>query len=268
MNPLRLHTLLLVFLLSLFIFIPLRWDAEPWLRQQLANIQQQLPLHIDVASLKWSGLGVTATGVDMQTTDRPDAVHFRHLRVEPDWLPSLQGRPAVRLQWQGDPGEGRLSLGLHDAYVEASDMDIRLDTAWLQQTLALPLPVTLQGPLVLTGEAQLLRQQHAPPLKPLAAQLQLRWQQAAVTMGEEQFNLGDYQLTLKGQPEKNWQWQITGGETLKLEGKGQLQSRAANWPAWPLAGEVMMQAQQKLAAVLGEQHKVRLSGTLLHPQWR
>jgi len=269
MNPLRLRSLVLLFFCALLLFLPLRWDAEPWLRQQLAWWQSSLPFSIEVASIGRSGLGVTARGVDLQVVEQTPSLHVSGLRLEPDWLQLLQGNPALHVQWQADAGTGDITIGWHDETVELSSLDVRLHVPWLQQNTAVSLPLRFQGEMRLTGNIRLQRQMEDQHLviRPQSAGVKLHWQNAVALMGKDHFALGDYTFEFNSVVNKAWPWQLTGGTLLKLQGKGAVQISDMAWSKWPLFGTITSSTQpgSMLANMLGKQHNMRLTGTLAQP---
>lgn len=270
MIPLSSVRLLLLFLIALLIFIPLRWDPMPLVQKQLAKVMSQLPAAVSYQHLQWDASGIQLENIQLKFDPALPPLHFSRLRLEPSWLQLAQGNLAFNVTLEADGLSAYVDLALQDPYVELSALQLEVDMAWLQPMLMEGLPVAPQGQVKLHGSSRLLQVNAAEgSVLPLALDLQLQWLQAGVLMGDTAMPLGEYQLSILGVSHSAWTWQLKGGEALVLEGQGDVQAGSAPWMQWPLQGSLHIEsaAGSLLASMLGQNRDVVLSGTLLAPHW-
>lgn len=262
--------LLIVFVIALLVFLPLRWDATPWLQTQSRHILQKFPFPVDVGEVTFSTQGVGLTDLIFTPPPPAEPLRFSHITLSPVWGALFTGTPTFQASLSSDVINGQLNVAYRDGYAELSAIQLSAKVPWIQTQWAADIPVSLQGEADLTGEVQLYMEKDMAIFMPVAATLNLAWQAAGVRLGESSTALGDYQLLVKGEPSSAWSWQINGGELLKIEGQGSLQNQAAlAWLLWPLEGQldITNAPESPLSALLGKKQHITFSGTLQTPQW-
>ena len=261
--------LLAVFSVALLLFVTMRWQPEAWIQSQINTQSKQHGITISYDALQTDGFTIHMDQLSIQTAQLPAPFKLDRLSLSPAWSSLLSGNPGANIQadWNGQM--------LSAAVIKQADIiDIQslrgeLDVALLQPLLAkkLPLPVNLNGKANITGEIQL----NASNGHPRLGKINIHWNAAAVDMPPMKMPLGDYALTLQTDDIKRaWQWDISGGSELKLNGKGNLNTSARNPAAWSIRGMVQAQADQQaanLSALLGNKEKqFRISGNITQPR--
>ncbi|MDX8406662.1 MAG: hypothetical protein R8K50_11010 [Mariprofundus sp.] len=238
--------LTVLFVVSLALFLSLRWQPEPWLRGQIMAATQPYGMDVEFQQLEVDGLAVRLQKIQISGGSLPAPLQLDSVRLAPAWMQLLQGIPAVfvNVSWQGVDVATEVSL--HDQQIELADIRFSHDIAALATMLNLSVPVQLGGVLALSG---VLRSDATG--RPLAGKLVGQWQQAAASMSGEPELLGNYKLELANEdPEKPWQWQLTGGDGLIVKGDGTL-TMPSNVPQqWMLGGQLNLAAGQTLPPAL------------------
>ena len=263
------HHLLVIFIVALSLFAAFRWQPEVWIQSQISKQSKLHGFNIHYNSLQLDGFTVLFDHLSIQSHQLSSPVKLDSLSLNPMWSSLFGGNPGANIQanWNGQT--------VSAAVIKQADIiDIQslrgdLDVALLQPLLAkkLPIPVKVSGKVQISGDIQL----NASNGHPRVGKINLNWKAAAVDMPSIKMPLGDYKLTLQTDDLKRaWQWDLSGGTTLKLSGKGNLNTYAQNPAAWSINGMLQARADQNsptLSALLGNQNKrFSLSGLITQPR--
>jgi hypothetical protein len=261
----------MVFVIALLVFISGRWQAEPWLRSQIAALAGQHGVTVEFQSLKLEGLALRFTGVSIRGPDMTSPAALQSLTVEPAWNAWIAGNLAARigLNWQGQPATAL--AGVHDGYVELDDLDAALDVAVLKPVLhrQLGVPADVTGRVHLSGNIRF----DAVTGQPASGKLTANWQGASAALAGVQIPLGDYRLVMQAEPPSpgSWQWRLSGGADITLNGEGKVQTPSGDPKAWTVNGQGRLDVVGKgvnpaLSALMGGSAiSFRLSGNVLSP---
>jgi hypothetical protein len=257
-----------LFVVSLLLFVVVRWQPGPWLRGSVINMAQQRGVRLDFQTMRLSGFTVHMRNVSIGLPGRSLALDS--LEVSPDWAALLTGKKGLRvgLGWHGQTAEA--DLVVRKGYTEIRHFDTRLDIAALQpfwqRMLAFPLDVG--GKLRIKGDVRL----DTATGRPVGGALSADWQDAGVAMAGKRYPFGAYRLEIKDDRSPGeWQWKLSGGSAVSVQASGALQAFAANPAAWTLSGTGTARTGQGadpgLASLLGSAPiRLRLSGNLGMPR--
>ena len=261
--------LVAVFMIALLLFIALRWQPETWIKSQINKQSERHAVTIHYDSLQLDGFTLHINQLSIQSAQLNSPINLDSLKLAPAWSALFSGHLGanIHINWQGQ----RLSA---IAIQQADIIDIQslhgdLDIALLQPLLTnrLPIPIKISGNALINGHIQF----NASNGHPLLGKINLNWNRAAVDMPPMHMPLGDYALSLQNNDlKKAWQWELNGGSTLQLAGKGELNTAAADPTLWAMSGTIQLQADAKasnLTALLGKQSKhFRISGNIAQPR--
>jgi len=264
------RSLALLFVLVLPVMMFLRWDASPWLDQQVQTLSQQAGVQISYEQLFWRGWAIHAEQVTLSQSDL-HSIKCDSLDVSLSISQLFSGHLAadIRLLWLNNPialtvyQDGDL---LHIDDVQA-DIDL-LNLVDIQQNI----PFRVSGKLDLQGSEAVDKSNG----QAREGQLQLVWSQAMAGLAVPEFSLGDYTVDVYSDAANNaaWHWQLQGGEDVALQGKGMLDIQQPLLQQWTIHGVLDVQvdaANATLSMMLqaftgSNKAKIRISGPLLRPQ--
>lgn len=259
--------LCLAFVLALLLFLMLRWQPEPWLRQQIDQQARQNGIDLQYRQLDIEGMSVRMEHVSIQTAALPMPVVLDSLSFTPVWALLSAGTAAVEVHASVLAQPVKAVLVWQENHMQVRELNADLDVAVLQPLWKqyMILPVDVGGRLKLTGNVQL----DAANGRPVEGQLEAIWKQASIDLPMFDKSLGDYQLALKATDNSGrWQWSLGGGTQVMLSGAGQLDMSEELAQQWAINGRVQLQAAPEassIAAMLGGQAKAfSISGNLLN----
>ncbi len=261
--------LLAVFIVALLLFIAMRMQPEPWISAQIDKQTKQHGVNIHYNSLELDGLTLLVDQLTIQSHQLATPIKLDSLSLSPAWSSLLSGNAGaiIHANWKGQQLSAVVSQ--QGDIIDIQSLNGALDISTLQPFIAkkLPIPVKVSGTAQISGDIQL----NAINGHPRLGKIQLLWNKAGVEMPSMKVPLGDYALILQTDDLKRaWQWDINGGDALKLSGKGNLNTSAQNPAAWSINGMIQAQADPKavnLSALLGKQNKqFRISGNITQPR--
>ncbi len=260
------RTLIMFFVGALMVMLLLQWSPDRWLQQQLVSkaSEQGIVLQLDKLSMK--GFTVVATAVVVQLP-RMNAIIVNRVQLSPDWSQVWDGEPGVHISAAMEGGKAEatlLWLGAHQMMLKqlkvAADL-VPLRPLWYPY---MEFPVDLRGQLALQGDVMLHLQGAIHP----TGHLQLRCLKLATSLTGIEQPLGDYLLQLDGEGEQPWQWQLSGGKVVLLDGHGAITTAGPAPQAWGLSGTVVVKDGQnsRLLRNIMQRRAVtlQLSGSMAH----
>ncbi|MDQ6973866.1 MAG: type II secretion system protein N [Mariprofundaceae bacterium] len=260
------RTLWAVFGMGLFLFVAIRWDATPWLRQKIDAAMVHEHLDVSYRSLEYHGLHITLHEVQFNDPRMPQTLLLHDVDISLDVLALLRGDIAANVHMENDFMDMQSWLRFNYSRLDLKDLDVSLNVEGMQTWLALPLPAHAEGMFHLDGSLTIDIDSGIPQ----SADLTAHWQHAGGSMMSQHYSLGDY--TLKAHIiEQNIQWNMTGGKGLSVAGEGSIQMATTPLPQWKLQGNLKVQAEKSspLATFLTDSERhLQLSGNIEHPQWQ
>ncbi len=262
----------MMFVLAAIVFSALRWQPEPWLRVQIDQFAEQQHLQLNYSQLSLHGLSAEMRDVQVQNMHMVHPVRVKKITVRPLLSTLWSGSPGIRVtvHWRGQVISA--SIRQLDGKLDIRDVDGVADIAMLKPLWQrhADVKVDVQGRVNLSGRLLL----NAQTGQPLEGELVVDWQGAEAVLAGMNMSFGDYHLSLLNADQTGqWQWQVDGGKGLTLHADGKLVVAAANPQQWRIHGQAELAAgagaAQGLTMMLGNgPMKLRLSGTLLRPQWQ
>ncbi|MDX8388812.1 MAG: DUF3971 domain-containing protein [Ghiorsea sp.] len=262
--------LITLFLLTIPFFIALRWDSSIWLNTQIDQVAKNsgFTVHYDQASI--SGLGVSFNNLQLSKSNTPP-IEIESIHISLSLAELVTGTLGADIQalWLSSPVS--FTITQHDGLFDIKHIEAQLDMA--KASMFMPnLIAKLSGNAEAQGSLQIAQASQQVQ----SVNLHLTWQQAMAGLAKPEFSLGDYQAHINSLEDsaQPWNWDITGGSGVALDGKGTMLVNHPNPNFWVLSGEVSVQVDQSnpslammIQAVAGSsQAKVRLSGTLSKPK--
>lgn len=256
-------TWLMVMLVVAAMVLAACWYASAWLRQELEKNLAAQGLDVQYEQVQWHAVGLRFTGVQVTSTQWPQALKIDSADLRPDWHALLNGHLRSHLHLIGDFFHADVIVDQQADDMLLRDLAAEADLGWLVRWLRQPLPLSLSGRAVLAGNLVLDVRSGCP----INGNLSLRLQGVDAGMGNMRMTFGDYALSLSG-IDYVWLWQVGGGNVLMLDGTGQVMTHEPDPERWPLQGKVMLRGNESgIGAVLTppQGQTFRLAGTLGSP---
>jgi len=252
----------MLFILALPVFIWLRWNPVPWFNVQLES--NGLTPYIQVEQVEKSGLGLHLGVVHIKTPGGPD-INLNGILLNPAWFRIIRGAPALHIQGTANGAAFALNISMQDGAIWLHDMDLLAQADVIRDYIPQAAMLNLTGSILMSGDIK-LRQHDALPL---AGAITMQWKNAASGLLRQE-PLGDFQLQLASSKKNEWKWQMEGGKTLSIDGKGHLSSTFQPPEFWQIDGNIHTQSQGRVASLLSDitghdRWNLVLSGALLQP---
>jgi len=257
--------LCLVFIICLPLFMLFNWDVEAWVKSKVDAAIVQNHLDISYQTFSLHGAGLHLSHVCLGASNLPKPLWLDEVELQLDWLLLWQMRLSILADVKNNFMQMKALLSMDDGSLLLSDitgqMDVQAAQAWYGKALLAQGfgDVHWQGDIGLNVNTGL----------PVQTDLHIRWQNAALSMMQQRYALGDYVLALK-QSDKNQSWILEGGKQLQIKGRGTLEMNHIDVLKWLLQGKIYAQADaaSPLAAFLPQVGKdIKLTGSLGKPQW-
>jgi len=257
-----------VFIISLLLFMMLRWDSSSFLRSQIDAAAQQAGYTLIYDDVSLSGLNIVLEHVSIQQGNATN-IKLDKLQLSPSLSQLFSGTLALNVSatWLGNPIS--VSIAQVDNEIQLANIDAMVDVSRLQ---SLQIPAELSGLVHLQGDLNV--QQHTG--QPSSGALTLAWNNAQAGLTSPEFILGDYTLDLNSQEDTTqpWQWTISGGSGVSLNGSGTLLPNNVDPKNWVVSGLVdttIDNSNPSLAMMMqgmmgSTQAKFRISGSLGAPR--
>jgi len=257
-----------VFIISLLLFMMLRWDSSSFLRSQIDAAAQQAGYTLIYDDVSLSGLNIVLEHVSIQQGNATN-IKLDKLQLSPSLSQLFSGTLALNVSatWLGNPIS--VSIAQVDNEIQLANIDAMIDVSRLQ---SLQIPAELSGLVHLQGDLNV--QQHTG--QPSSGALTLAWNNAQAGLTSPEFTLGDYTLDLNSQEDTTqpWQWTISGGSGVSLNGSGTLLPNNVDPKNWVVSGLVdttIDNSNPSLAMMMqgmmgSTQAKFRISGSLGAPR--
>jgi len=257
-----------VFIISLLLFMMLRWDSSSFLRSQIDAAAQQAGYTLIYDDVSLSGLNIVLEHVSIQQGNATN-IKLDKLQLSPSLSQLFSGTLALNVSatWLGNPIS--VSIAQVDNEIQLANIDAMIDVSRLQ---SLQIPAELSGLVHLQGDLNV--QQHTG--QPSSGALTLAWNNAQAGLTSPEFTLGDYTLDLNSQEDTTqpWQWTISGGRGVSLNGSGTLLPNNVDPKNWVVSGLVdttIDNSNPSLAMMMqgmmgSTQAKFRISGSLGAPR--
>ncbi|MDX8382798.1 MAG: hypothetical protein R8M45_01875 [Ghiorsea sp.] len=273
--PLTSHTatkgyLLGLFLFSLPIFMLIQWDISPWLATKVNAAAKSAGLELSYKQLSLSGFGVHFQELKVSQGDKL-SIALDEFDASLSFSSLFSGTLAadVELVWLANPVS--FTIAQSDEHILLSHLNSHIDLLNLfdiQQNMAL----RASGIMRAKGEVSI----HKTSMLPTMVNLSVNWSQAKAGLTSPEFALGDYQLQLKSNEEEKqpWIWDISGGEAIALNGKGNIALLAENIQRSNITGVVDIAVDPSNATLSmmiqaftgSSKAKLRISGNLSSPR--
>lgn len=260
-HPIKHWHLLVLFLLALPCFVWVRWQPEPYLRQQLQLAGLKESVRFQRLEKRWFGIRLH----DVVLRISPEIqLRFSSLEASPSWSSLLRGMPALHVIAAGENVRLTARVGKVGEALKLEDLDLLLPMEQVRQWVHVPMDV--RGRIHAQGNLALM----AGRLE--QAEINVDWQQASLRIANLDYALGEYRLHLGGDAPA-MTWNLSGGTDLMVEGQGKLRSRGGNPLEGMLSGEIQIQASGSMLALVqpfigGAKRRLRLEGVLRQPRWQ
>ncbi len=254
---------LLVFVLSLPVFLWIRWQPEPLVYSTMNRLKLNKVLHVESVGKHWLP-GFRLQGVTVKLRKGPD-IKLSHLDVSPVWWRLFLGTPALELSGESLQKSFSLVVSLSADKLEFLDVDINIDAKFLSLYIPQMALFPVQGHILLQGSTTL----NKTSMQPERADIRVSIKQARLISGKTPQPLGNYEIrALSGEP--GWIWSATGGENLLIDGKGSLKANSPDVTKWPISGQLKLTGKGQSGSLLKQitSHnpaQAKVSGILRKP---
>ena len=261
--------LLLIFLLMLLLFVALRWQPDAWVASRIDRMASEQGITLSYDDLKTAWFSVEISNLTFQKPGMRSPLPLDVVRISPDWGALSGGDAGLHLVLPGKQLHGSMDIAMDGGRIKLAAIDLDLSVAQLLSLIRqqLTLPVKAGGRIMINGDLNL----DATSGKPQSGEVHARWETASIDLPVLPATLGDYALLLHVDPKGSghWQWQLTGGTALQLDGHGAINAASADWMRWPVNGSVQLGAGAKapaLAAMFGgKKQAFAISGIMSQP---
>ncbi|MDQ6983439.1 MAG: hypothetical protein Q9M44_01845 [Ghiorsea sp.] len=260
--------LLSIFIISLLVFMLLRWDASSFLRHQIDNAAKQEGYTLIYDEVSISGLSIVLQPITIQQ-GKAMGIQLDKIQLSPSFSQLTSGNLGLDINtaWLGNPISATV---VQDGdVIQLLNIDAMIDVSRLDD---LNIPAQLSGLMHLQGELQLLQSTGQPQ----SGALTLTWNNAKAGLAAPEFTLGDYQVNINSVDDVSqpWQWTISGGSGVALNGSGTLLANNPDPKRWAVIGLVdtnIDNSNPSLAMMMqgmmgSTQAKLRISGSLGAPR--
>ncbi|HID37787.1 MAG TPA: hypothetical protein EYP39_10535 [Ghiorsea sp.] len=267
-KPFSVRLLLSVFIISLLVFMLLRWDVSSFLRHQIDNAAKQEGYTLIYDEVSISGLSIVLQPITIQQ-GKAMSIQLDKIQLSPSFSQLTSGILGLDINttWLGNPISATV---VQDGdVIQLLNIDAMIDVSRLDD---LNIPVQLSGLMHLQGELQLLQSTGQPQ----SGRLTLTWNNAKAGLAAPEFTLGDYQVNINSVDDVSqpWQWAISGGSGVALNGSGTLLANNPDPKRWAVTGLVDANIDNSnpslammMQGVMGSnQAKFRISGSLGAPR--
>lgn len=254
---------LLVFVLSLPVFLWFRWQPEPLVYSTMSRLNLDKVLHVDSVGKHWLP-GFRLQGVIIKLRKGPD-IKFSHLDVSPVWWRLFLGTPAIKLSGEGLQQSFSVVVSMSGDKLEFLDVNINMDASFLSSYIPQMALFPLQGHVLLQGKTVL----NKTSMQPEQADIRGFIKQAGLVSGKTPQLLGDYEIRVQS-AESGWTWSAAGGQNLLLDAKGSLKPNSTDITKWPINGHLKLtekgQKQPLLKQITGHNPaQAKVSGIFRKP---
>ncbi len=265
-KPLSIRFLITLFLVLLAVFTFIRWDSSAWLNTQIQQAASNAGYQLSYSDFNITGLTVRLQHVHIQ--QQQNSLNLDTLTISPSLSSLASGHLGVdiHVSWLGNPAS--LSVSTSNNLLNLSNIDAMIDISRIQN---LNIPAQLSGLVRLQGDLVLQQNTGVPQ----SGKLQLTWSQAKAGLATPEFTLGDYMLNLNSTdtPNQPWQWRVSGGSGVTLNGSGTLTPTTPDPKQWLVHGLVdaaMDNTNPSLSMMMqsmmsSNKAKLRVSGSLGKP---
>ncbi|HIP07154.1 MAG TPA: hypothetical protein EYG66_04710 [Mariprofundaceae bacterium] len=267
-KPFSVRLLLSIFIISLLVFMLLRWDVSSFLRHQIDNAAKQEGYTLIYDEVSISGLSIVLQPITIQQ-GKAMSIQLDKIQLSPSFSQLTSGILGLDINttWLGNPISATV---VQDGdVIQLLNIDAMIDVSRLDD---LNIPVQLSGLMHLQGELQLLQSTGQPQ----SGRLTLTWNNAKAGLAAPEFTLGDYQVNINSVDDVSqpWQWAISGGSGVALNGSGTLLANNPDPKRWAVTGLVDANIDNSnpslammMQGVMGSnQAKFRISGSLGAPR--
>jgi len=260
--------LITIFLIALPIFLLMRWDSTSWVSTKVNQATSQAGLDLTYKHLDTSGLALELTDVVIQQRGQAP-INFEKIKLTPSFSALFSASIAAEVEalWQGNPVSARLSSS--NNILDVSAIDVMLDMSRIKN---LNIPAQLSGLVHITGDIGL------DPQKNLIKKgdIHATWLQAKAGLVTPEFSLGDYNFDLNSVEDASqpWQWTVSGGSGVALNGKGTVLPATPQPEQWIITGLLDAEIDKTnpslsmmMQSMMGSnQAKLKISGSLGAPR--
>jgi len=257
--------LILLFILALPVFTWLRWNPTSWINAQLAS--NGMAAYVQVNLVEKSGMELRLKDVHIQIPDGTN-ISLNRVVLNPAWLRILRGTPSFHVRGAIGGATFSFNVSMQGGYIWLRDLDILARAGMIKDYFPQAAMLNLTGDMLISGDIK-LRQHDGIPLE---GAMTLQWQKAASNMLGKG-SLGDFRLDLTSSKNSAWQWQVKGGKTLSIDGKGHLSTLSQNPELWQVDGSIHTQSQGSVASLLTgitgqDRWDLMISGVISNPHMK
>jgi len=269
-SPATTRFLLILFLLSLPLFMLMRWDISPWLNQQIDSAAKDSGIILEYEHVTISGIGLSFDNITINQANK-NSIRLDQLQVSLSVSKLFTGALAANINalWLANPIA--LTIMQADGNIEIFDLNANIDLlnlADIQQQL----PLRATGMVKITGNISIQQS----TMLPAQASLDIAWNKAEAGLSAPEFQLGDYLLNIQNGEDANqaWDWNISGGTDVALDGKGRISLQPNNIQQSNISGTVDINVSPNNATLAmmvqafagSSKAKIRLSGSIASPR--
>lgn len=229
--------LIVLFIVALFVFMALRFDAEGFVRGRVDALTAAAGIKFGFGQMQLSGLTLAFRDVSIRSPRVPGPLSLQRLEVSPSLISllSLKGAMEVEALRHGLQAEAVVSQS--GGSIEVQAIRCRGDVAELFTMAApylhLPFQLDLSGKVELQGDVNLSGSNATPE----SGAANLVWHDAKGSAMGVEVALGTVQLKLQG-GKGSWEWQLDDAGKGALTGKGAAQMVGPDPARWPLNGSI------------------------------
>jgi len=231
-----------LFLFALPLFLWMRWQPEQILLSALERPKIHKILSAGAIHKHWfPGLRVDAVKIRLR---KGPPISLDYIDISPVWWRLILGTAAVKICGEGKHASFCLLVTLSGQKLNFPDIAVDTDFAALKPYLPQLSLFPVSGSIHMKGSLDLLWRSR----KAGQANLHLDVKDAVLGSGKKLEPLGNYQLALLSQG-PSWQWLVTGGGALVLEGKGTLTPSGVDVTKWPIRGQMSVTGKGEQSAL-------------------
>jgi len=272
-SPQSTRRLLLIFAVTLLLFVGIRFDSDALIRSKVQALAASANIQFSYQQLHISPLSLRATNISIVSRQIPKGLMLEEIAISPLWSSLFTDDLAadVEVIWQGNRGSARVKRS--DQNILLEEIKATVDVADLIPFIKSPISLNASGVSTIEGELLINPRVKAP----LAGRIDASSEAIAINVMGLEFPVGNILVHLEEKSSPSWQWKATAGKNSYMNASGTLEMIGGP-RQWKADGLLSLNASNienqmlnnfiKSIVPNGDLLQARIFGTLNRPQMK
>ena len=218
-SPQSTRRLLLIFAVTLLLFVGIRFDSDALIRSKVQALAASANIQFSYQQLHISPLSLRATNISIVSRQIPKGLMLEEIAISPLWSSLFTDDLAadVEVIWQGNRGSARVKRS--DQNILLEEIKATVDVADLIPFIKSPISLNASGVSTIEGELLINPRVKAP----LAGRIDASSEAIAINVMGLEFPVGNILVHLEEKSSPSWQWKATAGKNSYMNASGTLE---------------------------------------------